>query len=317
MLIFSEQNVIKDPPLSKLDMISCRNLLIYMGAELQKKLIPLFHFSLKQSGTLLLDTSEGIGEFDRLFHALDRKNKLYQRIEKHLSRNINERDSLFPTLFDTGTPLLEKNVKPQSTIVPLQMSLKELTEQTLLQKIAPASALVNEHGDILYLHARTGMYLEMNSGEVGMNNVLKMSREGLRGELTSALLSVVKTKKPVRYMGIRVKTNGHFTLVNLTVCPALPSFNAILNLKTSGLSKTNVASSESNLYLVILEDAPSPIIEGTQLDKSSNKKQGRAHDLDSEVRIYLPMEQLRAKDEYLQTTHEELESSNEEMQSVN
>ncbi len=325
MLIFSEQDVIKDPPFSKLDMISCRNLLIYMSAELQTKLIPLFHFALKPLGILFLGTSEGIGDFSTFFTVLDRKTKLYQRKELYLSANRNTLGStlggILPPLFDTGTSLMANSVKPQSTPVPAKMSLKELTEHTLLQKIAPASALVNEHGDILYLHGRTGMYLEMNSGEVGVNNILKMSREGLRRDLTSALLSVVKTKVTVRSMGIRVKTNGHFTNVNLTVCAATSSAalggKASLESKGSNVSNKASASSETNLYLIILEDSPSPIIEGAQSDNPADRIQEKLLDMDAEARIDALRQELRAKDEYLQTTHEELESSNEELKSSN
>ena len=341
MLVFSEQDVIKDPPFSKLDLISCRNLLIYMSSELQTKLIPLFHFALKPHGILFLGTSEGIGDFSTLFNVLDRKTKIYQRKELYVSANKGaltrtlggSLGSILPPLFDTTTSLTAKSMKLPSAMLPAKMSLKELTEHTLLQKIAPASALVNEHGDILYLHGRTGMYLEMSSGEVGINNILKMSREGLRRDLTSTLLAAVKTKETVRCMGIRVKTNGHFTMVNLTVCPATAGGNASLESKNAVLtnasvnkntveSKSTDASLESknlvpNLYLIILEDVPAQVIEGAHLDNKADKTQEKLFDVDAETRIDALMQELRAKDEYLQTTHEELESSNEELKSSN
>ena len=334
MLVFSEQDVIKDPPFSKLDLISCRNLLIYMDTELQKKLIPLFHFALKPAGILFLGTSEGIGDFSTLFNVLDRKTKFYQRKEQYSGATRNNlgraMGNISPPLFDTGQSLMASSAKPQPATVPVKISLKELTEQTLLKKIAPASALVNERGDIVYLHGRTGMYLEMNSGEVGINNILKMAREGLRRDLTSTLLAAVKTKTTVRCLGISVKTNGHFTKVNLTVCTALADENADLKLKGSGLnnstdaskntavSKSIGVSSETNLYLIILEEDLSPVIKGEHLDNSTAKKiQEKLFDADAEARIDALRQELRAKDEYLQTTHEELESSNEELKSSN
>ena len=328
MLVFSEQDVIKDPPFSKLDMISCRNLLIYMDTELQKKLIPLFHFALKPSGILFLGTSEGIGDFSTLFTVLDRKVKFYQRKEQYSGGTRNTLGRVLPPLFDTGLLPAANNVKAQSNAVAAKMSLKELTEQTLLKKIAPASALVNERGDILYLHGRTGMYLEMSAGEVSINNILKMSREGLRRELTNTLLAAAKTKTTVRCTGINVRTNGHFTKVNLTVCPALADANASLDLKGVGLSHTDSKSKNSanvdvklnldvNLYLIILEETLSPIIEGEHGDNSAVKLQEKLFDTDAEARIDALRQELRAKDEYLQSTHEELESSNEELKSSN
>ncbi len=323
MLVFSDQDVIKDPPFSKLDMISCRNLLIYMSAELQTKLIPLFHFALKPQGILFLGTSEGIGDFSTLFNVLDRKAKFYQRKELYVNTQRGTLGRVLPPLFDTAISLSANSLKVQASASPAKMSLKTLTEHTLLKKIAPASALVNERGDILYVHGRTGMYIEMTSGEVGVNNILKMSREGLRRDLTSALLKAVSTKETVRCMGLRVKTNGHFTLVNLTVCPAASGFNSSLESKSSsvsnsaGISKGTGESLESNLYLIILEDAPNPVVEGAHQDKLPNSTVDKLIDSDAEVLIDALRQELRAKDEYIQTTHEELESSNEELKSSN
>ena len=302
MLIFSEQDVIKDPPFSKLDMISCRNLLIYMNAELQTKLIPLFHFALKPQGILVLGTSEGIGEFNTLFNLLDRKAKIFQRNETYLNTRNGSLGRVLPPLFDTTKSPLATAIKAQSNTNLAKFSLKELTEHTLLQKIAPASALVNEHGDILYLHGRTGMFIEMAAGEVGINNILKMSREGLRRDLTSALHKAVSTKAMVRCMGLHVKTGDNFTLINVTVCPALPNNNGDL---------------EPHLYLIILEEAASAVIEGTPSAKLANNQVEKRIDTDADKLIDALRQELRAKDEYLQTTHEELESSNEELKSSN
>ena len=302
MLVFSEQDVIKDPPFSKLDMISCRNLLIYMSVELQAKLIPLFHFALKPQGILVLGTSEGIGEYNTLFNLLDRKAKIFQRNDTYLNTHVGSLGRVLPPLFDTSKSPLTTAAKAHSNTSIAKTSLKEIAEHTLLQKIAPSSALVNELGDILYLHGRTGMYIEMAAGEVGVNNILKMSREGLRRDLTSALHKAVNTKGTVRCMGLHVKTSDHFTLVNITVCPALSNNNVDL---------------EHHLYLIILEEASSAVIEGTPTAKLTNNKVEKRIDTDADTLIDALRQELRAKDEYLQTTHEELESSNEELKSSN
>jgi two-component system CheB/CheR fusion protein len=301
MLVFSEQDVIKDPPFSKLDLVSCRNLLIYLGAELQKKLIPLFHFALKRGGMLFLGTSEGIGDFGALFEVVDRKAKLYQRKEDYKIAQRGMPGRFLP-------PMLEMNVKRQENEIttgpptfPVKIPLRELTEQTLLQQIAPASALVNGQGDILYLHGRTGMYLEPAPGEVGISNILAMAREGLRRDLTMALRAVTNQKEIVRCPGLRVKTNGHFTLVNLTICP---------------VAVNPATPSEPHLYLIILEDAPQTTIQLHQADNSTGVDKELPY-TDAEARIEALKQELRAKDEYLQTTHEELESANEELKSSN
>ncbi len=299
MLVFSEQDVIKDPPFSKLDLISCRNLLIYMGAELQKKLIPLFHYALKPGGMLFLGTSEGVGEFVELFAVLDRKSKLYQRKE-----NIHGMDRAAPGRFlppmTALDAVLPRGVK--KTAFPVKLPMRELTEQALLQQLAPTSVLVNGEGDILYLHGRTGMYLEPAPGEAGISNILTMAREGLRHDLTMALHKAAGAKEIVRCPGLRVKTNGHLTVVNLTVCPVAAGPGA---------------TPASHFYLAILEDAPPPAPEPVQQAAVRASAEASGAESDAESRIAALKQELRAKDEYLQSTHEELESSNEELKSSN
>jgi two-component system CheB/CheR fusion protein len=237
LMIFSEQDVIKDPPFSKLDLISCRNLLIYMGMELQKKLIPLFHYALKPDGQLFLGTSEGIGEYGELFAVVDRKSKLYRRTEDLHGQQRAALGRFLPPMTAVDAALPRAVARPADTT---RTSLRELTERSLLQDVVAAGALVNGQGDILYLHGRTGMFLEPAPGEAGINNILKMAREGLRRELATSLHKVVGTRETVRSPDLRVKTNGHFTTVHLTIRPV-----------TSG----QAASKESPLYLVILEEA--------------------------------------------------------------
>lgn len=303
MLVFSEQDVIKDPPFSRLDLISCRNLMIYLSAALQKKLIPLFHYALKPGGILFLGTSEGIGEFSALFSVIDRKSKVYQRTQNFNDTQRAALGRFLPPLTASGGVEASGKTSPQDDVkhaIP-KRPLRELTEQALLQQLAPTSALVNAKGDILYMHGRSGMYLELMPGEMGVSNILKMAREGLRRDLTLALHRVAGNKAVVRCPGLNVKTNGHFTRVNLTVCP---------------LAADAAESPETDLYLVVLEDAPPEQVSPTPLaaarDGASN-----APETDAEARIAALKQELRAKDEYLQTTHEELESSNEELKSSN
>ena len=294
LLVFSEQDVIKDPPFSKIDLISCRNLLIYMGGELQKKLIPLFHYALNPGGILFLGTSETVSSFGDLFETLDRKAKLYLRKE---DMHTPPRATLirpFPQVAPTGTslPLLAAR-----TTTVTKTPLRELTEQTLLQQVTPSAALVNSKGDILYLHGRTGMYLEPALGVAGIYNILKMAREGLQHKLTIALHKAVAEKEVVRVSGLSVKTNGHFTAVNLNIRPVATDPNG---------------TPEAPLYLVVLEEAPPSELVNTILPKDTE-----SHIAALEQELRDKEESLLIANEELAVSNEELKSSNEEMQSVN
>jgi two-component system CheB/CheR fusion protein len=292
LLVFSEHDMIKDPPFSKLDLISCRNLLIYLSGELQKKLIPLFHYALKPGGILFLGTSETVGDFMDLFATLDRKAKLYQRRDDLRGAHRPVLGKFLPPLSERG--LTAPPVKPAPDATEVQ--LRELTERALLQQFPVSGALISERGDILYLYGRTGRFLELAPGEADMN-ILKMAREGLRHALTVALHKAVSRREPVSQAGLRVKTNGDFTAVNLTVRP---------------VAESSAALPEAHLFLVILEDAPEvePIL-------SEPSPATRPQSADDVARIATLKQELRAKEEYLQSTVEELETSNEELKSSN
>ncbi len=307
MLVFSEHDVIKDPPFSRLDLISCRNLLIYMGGDLQKKLIPLFHYALKPGGFLFLGSSETVGEFGDLFAVEDRKLKIYRRKEDLHGTHHSVPGRLFPPMMPRDTVFSRAVEKKADLEKPL---LRELTEQTLLQRTGLAGALVSDRGDILYLHGRTGMYLEPAPGEAGINNILKMAREGLRHDLTTALHGAARTRERVCRPDLRVKTNGDVTRVKLTVHPVPPP----------------AGTADAPLYLVVLEEAPKFEHEQARqtVPPGAGQSTDGAADTDCDARIAVLRKELHEKEEYLQATNEELEtaneelkSSNEEMQSVN
>ncbi len=329
LLVFSEQNVIRDPPFSKLDLISCRNLLIYMGPELQRKLILLFHYAISPGGFLFLGTSESLGEHADLFAGVDRKAKIYQRKEIFHGIQRAALGRVLPPMIETMDEAPSRSAA--RITAPAKLPLRELTETALMQEVVPAGALVTAVGDILYLHGRTGMYLEPASGEAGVNNIIKMAREGLKHDLTAALNKAAGNLKTVRLSGLRVKTNGGFSAVDLAVLPVDPGMAA--------LARGKPAATEPSLFLVILQDAPEKPEAGDQSSAGEVQAEDRAlgGDLDGglgggleddlsrygldklgvDARITALKQALRAKEEYLQALNEELESSNEELKSSN
>ena len=298
MLIFSEQDVIRDPPFSKLDLISCRNLMIYMGSDLQKKLIPLFYYALNPDGYLLLGTSESVGDFGHLFTVQERRLKIYQRKKTLQGVSKVALGSFLPPLTSLGAalPHSSNRIAPQK-----KPTLRELTEHALLKQLIPAGALVKGSGDILYIHGRTSLFLEPAMGEVGVYNIFKMAREGLQSELTSAMQKVTAGVEFVRSTGLMVKTNGTLTPVNLIV---------------RRVEVDPVAIPETPLYLVILEEAGACELPTSPQEDSNSPALPHA-DPGVDMRVAALQQELQVKEEYLQTTNEELKSTNEEMQSVN
>lgn len=299
MLIFSEHNLIKDPPFSKLDLISCRNLMIYMNSDLQKKIIPLFHYALNLDGILFLGTSETVGDFHSLFEPIDRVSKIYERKEYRMTGYSGASNRVVPSMATTKTIYSNADIKPA---VAGKLPLRELTEQALLDQVSPVAALVNVQGNILYLHGKTGMYLEPAPGEVGVSNILAMAREGLRRELTVALHKSILKKAVVTSPSVRVKINGLFTTVKFIIRPVETGFPTI---------------NDSVLYLVIMEDDSNLNIEQWQKIALDTIAKTSYSEVLEDPRIEALKQELRANEEYLQTSNDALETSNEELKSAN
>lgn len=293
MVVFSEQNIIKDPPFSKIDLISCRNLMIYMNGNLQKRIIPLFHYALNPEGILFLGNSETIGDFGNLFSVEDRKAKVYQR--KEVFRNISQ--TMFGKFHSLpGLPAINVSSRPEKLITQTKLPFKELTEKALLQQIAPNGALINATGDILYLYGRAGAYLELPAGEIGTSNIIKLAREGLKQDLMIALSKAANETSIVHRSGIFINIEGSPKTISITVRPVL-----------SELSE----GSSTPLFLVVLEEETTPVQKETPYKF--------ADDSSSDVNEYITQlkQELKTKEEFLQNLNEELETSKEELQSVN
>ncbi len=304
MLVFSEHDINRDPPFSKLDLIACRNVMIYLDAGLQRRLIPLFHFALNPGGLLLLGSSEGIGDFEDLFEPIDRKAKLFRRrpnsamtsslrgyspMQSSTTRiGMSQRNSLTSNLFKT----IERP------------PMVQFVERCILEHFAKSAVLVDAQGDILYLHGRTGAFLELVPGEPSINNVLRMSREGLRFELTKALRRVVANGQSSRVSGLEVHSDGYFTKTNLNVIPVEQA------------KSPTVETSGRPLYLVVFEEVLIDLENQFPIDlPSTTERLKSASEVESLVASL--REDLQSKEEYLESAHEELESSNEELMSSN
>jgi two-component system CheB/CheR fusion protein len=289
MLIFAPQNIIKDPPFTRLDLICCRNLLIYMNPALQKKLMPLFHYALKPGGCLFLGSSETIGEHVDLFSAVHKKWKIFERRE---TRYANHAVINFPTSPNKEVSPCMQAEKHQ------EVKMSELIGKIMLEDYAPPSVIINEKGDILYIHGRTGRYLEPSPGDAALN-VFEMAREGIKGDLFAAVRKATTRKKVVTHADLTVKDNGGFRFVTVTVRP-------IREAKTM-----------QGLFLVVFEDVTAHHEEERekQKGKGSKRSQKRVEDLEREL-LYT-RESLQTTIEELETSNEEMQSSNEELQSIN
>jgi two-component system CheB/CheR fusion protein len=294
MIIFASQNVISDPPFLRLDLVSCRNLLIYLVPDAQRRLLLFFHYSLNPGGYLFLGNSETIGEFTDLFSVIDKKWKFFKR--------IGERVHL-PLMAEYGTiaPLVEATkageVKPK-------INIGQKVEKMLLDTYTPPCVIINENGDILYIHGRTGKYLEPAPGNVHFN-IMDMARDGLRTELNIAIHRAAAQKKEVVFLDLNVKTNGSFQTIDLTVKP---------------VREHDVMQ---GLLIVTFEDVTSPRPSKPVRSTSRSKQvKEQVTELQNELRstkenLQATIEELQASNEELKSTNEEMQSANEELQSTN
>jgi len=304
MVVFAIQNVIKDPPFTRLDLLSCRNLMIYLEGELQHRLIPTFHYALKPGGVLFLSPSESIGNHIDLFSALNRKWKFYRAIHTKTSTRTAMTQVLSWTADSTSKAPDEVMKNPKET------NFAELTRRVLVQCFAPASVVTDLKGELLYVHGDTGKYLRPAPGQASLN-IVEMAREGLELELRGAMRAAASDGTPTLNREIQVKTNGGFSTVSLSVRP-LPN-----------------QEGNQNLLLVSFQDIASPVAKPGRKRVLKTAELGRIEELERDL-AYLKEshqaaseeqqasnEELKSTNEEMQSTNEELQSTNEEMQSTN
>ncbi len=312
MIIFSEQNIIKDPPFSKMDLISCRNVMIYLGHEAQKKVISMFYYSLNPKGFLFLGNVENLWGFSSFFTEIDKKWKIFQcGSDKKIAKFISEMN------FEK---FKKKNSQDKNSLetIKKEMSLKDVAEKTLLKEYSPSAAIVNEKFEIIYTHGKTGKYLEPPVGDASLN-ILQMAREGLKIPLSIALKEAAIKKKRIILEGIDIKTNSHFEKTDITIAPLAMDIEPqplMIIFEKSGA----IASELPNKPVAEFEEEKLKYISKLEEELHSTKEclQEITEELDaSNEELKLANEELLSSNEELQSSNEELETSKEELQSMN
>lgn len=305
-VIFAPQNIIMEPPFTKLDLLSCRNLLIYLTPELQKKLLPLFHYGLNPGGFLFLGNAETVGTFTNLFEPLAGKTRLYRRLDSALATKPIE----FPTTFNSAkSGVLIKPLKPTA-------NLQTLADQLLLQTYSPAAVLTNDKGDILYVSGRTGKYLEAAAGKADWN-ILAMAREGLNYELRNAFKNALRQKEIVKLENLSVGTNGGKQIVNVTIQPlsgvnALHGMVMIVFTDVAAMPKTKTTGKLRSRETARMAE------QEQELERARQEVQSMREEMQSsQEELKSANEELQSINEEVQSTNEELTTSKEEMQSMN
>jgi len=289
MIVFAHHNIIMHPPFTKIDILSCRNLLIYMDPVLQRKLLGMFYYSINPEGIMVLGSSETLGTQSHLFTSLDSKLKIYKRSLTSLVPELYD----FPSSFSRNKPANVENTTPVKSV----SNIQNLADQMLLKHFSPAGVLVNDNGDIIYTSGRTGKYLEPAVGKANLN-IFAMLREGLREEFPVAFRKAIMKKEAVVLNNIRVGTNGDSLTINVNI---------------QWIDKPEALS---GTVLIIFTDVPE--IETARLQTGKGKKllsSIRQSELEKELQH--TREEMQSTLEEMQTSQEELKSSNEELQSTN
>ena len=293
-VIFAAQDVISDPPFSKLDLLSCRNVLIYMDGALQKRLLAAFHYGIRPGGLLFLGNSESIGDLSDAFAAIDKKWKIFRRRpEAAHGRSLTLRT---PFELQRHHEISESRVESESNPQPVDLDLRHLLERRLLHSYAPPTVIASDRGEIVYIHGRTGAFLEPAEGEP-TNNILTMARKGLQPALSNLMRKAAADSAEVVQKGIRVTNNGNSTSVDLIV-RSISEPEMIRGLLMITFEETRK---------VAPEEAPSV----------TPKKKARGRSAQLEQELQYTKENLQSTIEELETANEELKSSNEELQSTN
>jgi len=301
MIIFARQNTLSDPPFSNIDLISCRNLLIYLRPEMQKQIIDLFYSSLKKDGFLFLGTSEMIMNVEDLFEEVDKKAKVFQKTIQgsYISGHIRP-----------YSPILDLAAHPDilSLSTKKPASYRQVIENRLLADYSPPAVIVNRKSEVLFVHGRTGKFLEPATG-ITSANILDMAREGLKVKLLEGLRKASFGSNDVTLKDVHVKTNGEWTSIDITI------------------KSISDPEEMKGLFLIVFEEneadhaaaASEPESEGTIIGAGESTRIAQLENELNSTKEYLrtTIEEIQNANEELKSTNEELQSSNEELKSTN
>jgi two-component system CheB/CheR fusion protein len=295
MVVFAQQNVIKDPPFTKLDLLLCRNVLIYLEPTLQNKLISLFGYSLNPDGLLVLGSAETLGKENKQFFDVDPRLKIYARNTLAASNDLVN----FPSSFYHKEGKTTQNKMPQNLD-----NIQSMADQIILQHYAPASVMINQEGDIIYITGRTGKYLEPAAGKANWN-IYAMLRPELNKIFPGALRKARASNEPVVIKNIKVGTNGGVQFVDVTI------------------HMIDKPEPLKDMMMVLFSDAPHLEPEVNKESKPGKPvSKGRMRELELELQrayedLQTTREEMQTSQEELKSTNEELQSTNEELQSTN
>lgn len=310
LVVFAKQDLIKDPPFSKLDFISCRNLLIYMDQSLQKKILPLFHYILNYNGLLFLGSSESIGNFTDQFQTIDSKWKIFKR----QNTIINKWNDAFRFSYQHKNNEYGENLSVDRK----KTDIREIAQKIIMEKYCPSFVLIDQDYQILFFSSDIKNYLSLPTGEA-VFNILKMVKEEIRYKLSIALKKVVKEREPVIIENVKIGEEGNDNFVNIEIRPFLESkdypelilvvFNKINKEQSDVINKSISEDMIQNERLSVLQQ---------ELQTTKKFLQNTIEDLETaNEELKSSNEEIQSTNEELQSTNEELETSKEELQSTN
>ena len=308
MVLFAQHDVIMDPPFTRLDLISCRNLLIYFNASLQKRLLPLFHYSLRPGGVLLLGGSETVGSAQALFPPLSPKSRLYRRGVDAVAAGAVD----FPIYRRIAVRARAQEL-PMSPQTPVVANLQTLADQVLLQKFFPPAVMVNELGDILYINGLTGKYLEPAAGKANWN-IHVMARPAIRTQLAVALRRAIKERTSVEVRGLRLEGNTtHRLELTVEALEKPKPLEGMVMIVFREVAAPLAGKSRSKAATGSIDPAIGAELVQSQEELKALREAMRTSEDERQVAI----EELQSTNEELQSANEELTTSKEEAQSMN
>jgi two-component system, chemotaxis family, CheB/CheR fusion protein len=295
LCVFAPHNIFRDPPFSRLDFISCCNLMIYLDTILQKKILTTFHYALNPTGCLMLGKSETVGALGQLFSQIERKYKIYACKKDASGRPAYDLNYSIGAVERTDNEKIRLPVRKGSD----DGALERMVDDVLLSGYVPACVVVNDHLEIVHFRGSTGLFLEPSPGKASLN-LLKMARPGLAFELRTAIHKATRSGEVYKKSGIEIKYNGSPRYVSIEAAP----------LKSEG---------DDKLFLVTFEEtavaSPSDGKTSFSKDKLVKQLQDELHTAKEDMRSII--EEQEASNEELQSANEEIVSSNEELQSIN